>query len=40
MAVFGDESSVKDPQEFVNNFRDKCKEVINDPEAHGLVKLE
>jgi len=28
MAVFGDESSIKDPQEFVDNFRDRIKEVI------------
>ena len=36
MAVFGDESSIKDPQEFVDNFRDKCKLVLEKPEEYGL----
>jgi hypothetical protein len=36
MAVFGDESSIKDPQEFVDTFRDKCKEILKDPESFGL----
>jgi hypothetical protein len=36
MAVFGDESSIMNPQEVVDTFRDKCKAILKDPKQYGL----
>jgi hypothetical protein len=36
MAAFGDECCVKNPQEIVDIFRDKCKEVLANPSKFGL----